>query len=68
MGGLNCLSVGHQLYALGNVGFRAIAPDMRGYGKSSVYHSHGDYAQTEIVKDMLELSGDGRWQGRMGRP
>ena len=62
------LSWRHQLYALGNVGFRAIAPDMRGYGKSSVYHSHGDYAQTEIVKDMLELheaAGDGKavWVG-----
>ena len=62
------LSWRHQLYALGNVGFRAIAPDMRGYGKSSVYHSHGDYAQTEIVKDMLELheaTGNGKavWVG-----
>ena len=46
------LSWRHQLYALGNVGFRAIAPDMRGYGKSSIYYSHGDYAQKEIVEDI----------------
>lgn len=45
----------HQLPALAALGFRAIAPDMRGYGRSSVYHRHGDYAQEHIVRDMLEL-------------
>jgi pimeloyl-ACP methyl ester carboxylesterase len=45
----------HQLPVFGALGFRAIAPDMRGYGRSSVYARHEDYAQAEIVKDMLEL-------------
>ena len=56
------LSWRHQLTALGNLGFRAIAPDMRGYGKSSTYEKHSDYAQKEIVGDMKELfeeTGDG---------
>jgi soluble epoxide hydrolase / lipid-phosphate phosphatase len=45
----------HQLPALAALGFRAIAPDLRGYGRSSVYSRHGDYAQEHIVRDMLEL-------------
>ena len=45
----------HQLPALGALGFRAIAPDMRGYGRSSVYESHSEYAQEFIVSDMLDL-------------
>ena len=45
----------HQLPVLGGLGFRAIAPDMRGYGQSSIYDSHADYAQSEVVTDMLEL-------------
>lgn len=45
----------HQLPTLAALGIRAIAPDMRGYGRSSVYDTHGDYAQEHIVRDMLEL-------------
>jgi soluble epoxide hydrolase / lipid-phosphate phosphatase len=45
----------HQLPMLASLGFRAIAPDMRGYGRSSVYPSHDDYAQEHIVRDMIEL-------------
>ena len=45
----------HQLPALAALGFRALAPDMRGYGRSSVYARHDDYAQEHIVRDMLEL-------------
>jgi pimeloyl-ACP methyl ester carboxylesterase len=45
----------HQLPALAALGFRTIAPDMRGYGRSSVYPQQGDYAQEHIVRDMLEL-------------
>jgi pimeloyl-ACP methyl ester carboxylesterase len=45
----------HQLPCFGALGFRAIAPDMRGYGRSSVYSRHEDYALEHIVKDMLEL-------------
>jgi pimeloyl-ACP methyl ester carboxylesterase len=45
----------NQLPAVVALGFRAIAPDMRGYGRSSVYRQHSDYAQEHIVRDMLEL-------------
>jgi len=46
----------HQLPVFAGLGFRAIAPDMRGYGRSSVYPAHGDYALEHIVADMLELA------------
>lgn len=49
------LSWRHQLPAFGALGFRAVAPDMRGYGRSSVYDRHADYAQEHVVADMLEL-------------
>jgi pimeloyl-ACP methyl ester carboxylesterase len=45
----------HQLPAFASLGFRAIAPDMRGYGRSGVYSRHEDYAQEHIVRDILEL-------------
>src|SRR5215471_1964012 len=45
----------HQLPVFGALGFRAIAPDMRGYGRSSVYQRHEDYALEHMVADMLEL-------------
>lgn len=45
----------HQLPVFGAMGFRAIAPDMRGYGRSSVYPRHEDYALENIVADMIEL-------------
>lgn len=45
----------HQLPTFGNLGFRAIAPDMRGYGRSSVYQRHEDYAVENAVADMIEL-------------
>jgi len=45
----------HQLPALAALGFRCIAPDMRGYGGSSVYPRHEDYALEHIVHDMLDL-------------
>jgi len=34
---------------------RAVAPDLRGYGRSSIYPRHEDYAQSLIVQDMLGL-------------
>ena len=49
------LSWRHQLPVFANLGFRCIAPDMRGYGRSSTYQRHEDYAQSLIVTDMLEL-------------
>ncbi len=45
----------HQLPVFGGIGFCAIAPDMRGYGRSNVYSRHEDYAQQHIVADMIEL-------------
>src|SRR5262245_46018162 len=45
----------HQLPCFAALGFRAIAPDLRGYGRSSKYAIHADYAQEHIVADMLEL-------------
>lgn len=45
----------HQLPAFAALGFRCIAPDMRGYGRSSTYTRHEDFAQEAIVADMLEL-------------
>lgn len=49
------LSWRHQLPCLASLGFRAVAPDMRGYGQSTVYDRHEDYAQEKIVADMLNL-------------
>ena len=49
------LSWRHQLPAFAALGFRCIAPDMRGYGRSSTYPRHEDYTQEAIVGDMLEL-------------
>src|SRR5207237_1385951 len=45
----------HQLEAFGALGFRAVAPDMRGYGRSSIYERHEDYRLELAVADMLEL-------------
>ncbi len=49
------LSWRHQLPCFADLGFRAVAPDMRGYGRSSVYHRHEDYALEHAVRDMIEL-------------
>ena len=45
----------HQLPCFASLGFRAVAPDMRGYGRSTVYSRHEDYAIEHAVEDMLEL-------------
>jgi pimeloyl-ACP methyl ester carboxylesterase len=45
----------HQLPCLAALGFRAIAPDMRGYGRSTVHPRREDYALEHIVTDMIEL-------------
>jgi pimeloyl-ACP methyl ester carboxylesterase len=57
-----------QLACLGGLGFRAVAPDLRGYGRSSVYATHDAYAQEQIIADMLELlqslgAGQAVWVG-----
>jgi pimeloyl-ACP methyl ester carboxylesterase len=46
----------HQLPVFAGLGFRAVAPDMRGYGRSSIYGRHEDYALEEVVADMIELA------------
>ena len=45
----------HQLPVFAELGFRCVAPDMRGYGRSSVYGQHADYAVENSVRDMIEL-------------
>jgi pimeloyl-ACP methyl ester carboxylesterase len=45
----------HQLPVFAGLGFRAIAPDMRGYGRSSIYTRHENYALEHSVADMIEL-------------
>ena len=45
----------HQLPCFAGLGFRAIAPDLRGYGRSTVYRDHESYALEHVVADMLEL-------------
>ncbi len=45
----------HQLPCFAALGFRAIAPDMRGYGRSSVPARHKDYTIELIAGDMIEL-------------
>ncbi len=45
----------HQLPVFAGLGFRCVAPDMRGYGSSSVYPEHADYALELSVRDMVEL-------------
>ena len=45
----------HQLPVFAGLGFRAVAPDMRGYGKSTVYPNLADYAQEHVVSDMIAL-------------
>ena len=63
------LSWRHQLPAMAALGFRCIAPDMRGYGRSSTYTRHEDFAQELIVEDMLELLAVARpRQGGVDRP
>ena len=45
----------HQMPALAAAGYRVVAPDMRGYGASSVPHEIADYAITDLVGDMVAL-------------
>jgi pimeloyl-ACP methyl ester carboxylesterase len=45
----------HQIPALARAGYRVVAPDMRGYGGSSVPQAIQDYAITDLVGDMVAL-------------
>ncbi len=49
------LSWRHQLPVMAALGFRAIAPDMRGYGRSGCYGEKSAYALEHSVADMIEL-------------
>jgi len=46
----------HQLQSLSTLGFRVIAPDLRGCGQSTVYREQSAYTQREIVRDMIDLA------------
>lgn len=45
----------HQIPALASAGYHVVAPDMRGYGGSSVPHDIAAYAITDLVGDMVAL-------------
>jgi pimeloyl-ACP methyl ester carboxylesterase len=45
----------HQLLALADAGFRAVAPDMRGYGRTDQPESVDQYTLLHIVGDMVGL-------------
>ena len=43
----------HQLKALAQAGFHAVAPDMRGYGKTGLPHEIDQYTLFHLVGDMV---------------
>jgi pimeloyl-ACP methyl ester carboxylesterase len=45
----------HQLYALSEAGYHAIAPDQRGYGGTSAPPAVTDYDITHLTRDVLDL-------------
>jgi pimeloyl-ACP methyl ester carboxylesterase len=45
----------HQLTALGDAGFRALAPDLRGYGGSSAPTEVTDYGSDKLTGDLCGL-------------
>ncbi|WP_399697188.1 alpha/beta hydrolase [Xenophilus sp.] len=45
----------HQIECFAALGFRVVAPDMRGYGGSTVHTACADYAMAQVVQDMVEL-------------
>ncbi len=45
----------HQLPALANAGFHAVAPDMRGYGRSDAPPDVADYTIMHLIGDMVGL-------------
>jgi pimeloyl-ACP methyl ester carboxylesterase len=45
----------HQLGALGDAGYRALAPDLRGYGWSSAPSEVGDYGSDKLTGDLCGL-------------
>ncbi|MEY4882214.1 MAG: hypothetical protein RIS34_68 [Pseudomonadota bacterium] len=47
----------HQLAALATAGYRAVAPDMRGFGGSGAPYDIDQYTMLHLVGDMVELVG-----------
>jgi pimeloyl-ACP methyl ester carboxylesterase len=45
----------HQLPALANAGFRAVAPDLRGYGRTTAPPGIIDYRMSELIADVHGL-------------
>ena len=45
----------HQLVALGEAGYHAIAPDQRGYGLTDMPDEVGEYTQLHLVGDLVGL-------------
>ncbi len=45
----------HQFAPLAAAGFHAVAPDMRGYGKSDKPHAIDAYNQVEVMRDIVGL-------------
>lgn len=45
----------HQLPALAAAGFRAVAPDLRGYGKSDAPRDVAAYAVMDVLGDLVAL-------------
>ena len=60
----------HQLPALAAAGYRAVAPDMRGYGETDRPEDIAQYTQLHMAGDMVGLCADFiGWfsQGQRGR-
>ena len=47
----------HQIAALADAGFRAVAPDMRGYGRTDAPEAIDQYTMLHLVGDMVGLLG-----------
>ena len=45
----------HQIVALASLGFRAVAPDLRGYGDTDAPESPENYTCLDIVGDLVAL-------------
>jgi pimeloyl-ACP methyl ester carboxylesterase len=48
----------HQMPVLAEAGYRAVAPDMRGYGESSIPEDVGDYDVLTLCEDMVAFLDD----------
>jgi pimeloyl-ACP methyl ester carboxylesterase len=61
----------HQLVALGEAGFHAVAPDQRGYGQTDMPAEVGEYTQLHLVGDIVgcsTCSAPSTVVGRLGAP